>query len=117
MTHELKYQIIDKIREMTAAPSCCAELKEKAEEYLVAVGTTREDKKFRELVDEIKADIIPVNALVEFMTSPQATEKFGEDTAKEFLAHAKELQAKGEKFCDCPACSAAQEVLKLIISQ
>ena len=44
-------------------------------------------------------------------------EKFGEETAKEFLAHAKELKAKGEKFCDCPACSAAQEVLKLIISK
>ena len=89
----------------------------KADEYLVAVGTTREDKKFRELVDEIKADIIPVDAMVEFMASPQATEKFGEETAKEFLAHAKELKAKGEKFCDCPACSAAQEVLKLIISK
>ena len=51
MTHELKYQIIDKIREMISAPYCCQELKTKADEYLVAVGTTREDKKFRELVD------------------------------------------------------------------
>ncbi len=117
MTQELKYQIIDKIREMISAPYCCQELKTKADEYLVAVGTTREDKKFRELVDEIKADILPVDAMIEFMASPQATEKFGEETAKEFLAHAKELKAKGEKFCDCPACSAAQEVLKLIISK
>lgn len=113
MTHELKYQIIDKIREMISAPSCCQELKTKADEYLVAVGTTREDKKFRELVDEIKADILPVDAMVEFM----ASQKFDEETAKEFIAHAKELKAKGEKFCDCPACSAAQEVLKLIISK
>ncbi|WP_290912435.1 molecular chaperone Hsp90 [Eubacterium sp.] len=113
MTHELKYQIIDKIREMISAPYCCQELKTKADEYLVAVGTTREDKKFRELVDEIKADILPVDAMVEFM----ASQKFDEETAKEFLAHAKELQAKGEKFCDCSACSAAQEVLKLIISK
>ena len=65
MTHELKYQIIDKIREMISAPYCCQELKTKADEYLVAVGTTREDKKFRELVDEIKADILPVDAMVE----------------------------------------------------
>lgn len=113
MTHELKYQIIDKIREMISAPSCCQELKTKADEYLVAVGTTREDKKFRELVDEIKADILPVDAMVEFT----ASQKFDEETAKEFLAHAKELKAKGEKFCDCPACSAAQKVLKLIISK
>ena len=63
MTQELKYQIIDKIREMISAPSCCQELKTKADEYLVAVGTTREDKKFRELVDEIKADILPVDAM------------------------------------------------------
>ena len=91
MTQELKYQIIDKIREMISAPYCCQELKTKADEYLVAVGTTREDKKFRELVDEIKADILPVDAMVEFMDS--------------------------QKFCDCPACSAAQEVLKLIISK
>ena len=63
--------------------------------------------------DEIKADILPVDAMVEFM----ASQKFDEETAKEFLAHAKELKAKGEKFCDCPACSAAQEVLKLIISK
>lgn len=117
MTHELKYQIIDKIREMTVAESCCQELKDKAEEYLVAVGTTREDKKFRELVDEIKADIIPVDGMIQFMSSPVAAEKCGEERASQMLAHAKELQANGEKFCDCPACSAAQEVLKLIISQ
>ena len=41
MTHELKYQIIDKIREMISAPSCCQELKTKADEYLVAVGRTK----------------------------------------------------------------------------
>lgn len=96
MTQELKYQIIDKIREMISAPSCCQELKTKADEYLVAVGTTREDKKFRELVDEIKADIIPVDAMVEFMASPQATEKFGEEPQRNSLHTQKSLRQKAK---------------------
>lgn len=115
MTKELKYEIIGKIREMISAPMCCNELKVKAEEYLTAVGTTREDKKFRDLIDEIKADIIPVDAMVKFMGSPQAVEVFGEEKAKDFYAHAKMLEANGAQFCDCPACTSGQEILKALI--
>lgn len=115
MTKELKYEIIGMIREMIASPSCCAELKIKADEYLTAVGTTREDKKFRELIDEIKADIIPVDAMVQFMSSPKAAEIFGEERAKEMYAHAKDLEANGAQFCDCPACSTGEQILKALI--
>lgn len=35
----------------------------------------------------------------------------GEDGVKNFLAHAEQRKAAGEKLCDCPACSACAEIL------
>lgn len=114
MTKEKKYQIISKIRELKEAPSCCQEVKDAAEAYLVAVGTTFEDKKFNEFIEEIKSDIIPVFAMVKFMSTPDAAELFGEEKAKMFYEHAKELEAQGAEYCDCPACSKVEEILGML---
>ncbi len=39
--------------------------------------------------------------------------EFGEETAKKFYEHAKDLKAQGIANCDCPACTAASAVLEL----
>ena len=31
--------------------------------------------------------------------------------AKNVLAHAQDIKAKGAKYCDCPACKAAADIL------
>ena len=33
-------------------------------------------------------------------------------SAKNMLKHAEEIKAKGAKYCDCPACSRAENILK-----
>ena len=41
----------------------------------------------------------------------QAVKLFGAEGAANMLAHAKELQAKGAAYCDCPACAACEAIL------
>ena len=36
---------------------------------------------------------------------------FGEEMAKNVLAHAQDIKAKGAKYCDCPACKAVADIL------
>jgi hypothetical protein len=40
-----------------------------------------------------------------------AKDIMGEEAAAGMLAHAQELKAQGVKYCDCPACTAAHELL------
>ena len=37
---------------------------------------------------------------------------FGAGKSKEVLAHAQEIKAAGAKYCDCPACAAAEAILE-----
>ena len=54
---------------------------------------------------------MPIDGLVAFAHSERAVEIFGAEGAKNFAAHADTLKASGAKYCDCPACSPAAEVL------
>ena len=106
-----KQTLIEKIKAMAAAPSCCAPLKAAVKNYLDAVGTADEKIAAQSLIAEIEADITTVDKLVPFAHSERAKEIFGEDGAKNFAAHADELKASGAKYCDCPACTPAAEIL------
>ena len=95
--------IIDKINELIAASSCCAEAKAAAQAYLAAVGTERQAEEAKKFIKELEEDIEPIDDLLAFA---------GSDTAvKKFLAHAEELKASGAKYCDCPACSTVAAIL------
>lgn len=103
------------IRELTedllAAPSACKEIKDAAQNYLNAVGTEKESEVAKAYVDELEADIMPIDGLITFAESDMGAKVFGEEGAKNILIHAKDRKAAGEKYCDCPACAACEALL------
>lgn len=103
------------IRELTedllAAPSACKEIKNAAQNYLNAVGTEKESEVSKAYVDELEADIMPIDGLIAFAESDMGAKVFGEEGAKNILIHAKDRKAAGEKYCDCSACAACEALL------
>ena len=104
----------EKVQEMIAAPSCCAELKEVGQAWLAAAGTDKEAEATQKLLAEIEEDITPIDGLIAFAGSETGIQIFGEKRAAEMLAHAKEIKANGALYCDCPACATALEVRNLL---
>ena len=106
-----KEQLIEKIKAMAAAPSCCPELKAAVQAYFDAAGTANEKSAAKNLLAEIEEDITTVEDLVPFAHSETAVQIFGAEGAKKFAAHADELKASGAKYCDCGACKPGCEIL------
>lgn len=106
-----KQALIEKIKSMAAAPSCCAELKAAVQTYLDALNTADEKSAAQNLIAEIQEDITTVDDLVPFAHSEIAVQIFGAEGAKKFAAHADELKANGAQYCDCGACAPGVEIL------
>lgn len=47
---------------------------------------------------------MPIDGLIGFAASDMGAKVFGEEKAKEVLAHAEAIKAAGAKYCDCPGC-------------
>ncbi len=105
-----KQTLIEKIKAMAAAPSCCPELTATIQNYFDALGTANEKSAAQNLIAEIEEDITDIDSLVAFAHSDRAKEIFGEGQ-KNFAAHADQLKASGAKYCDCAACTPALEIL------
>ena len=106
-----KGDIIELVKKMIAAPSCCAPLKKVGQEWLDAVGTADEKAAAQKLIAELEGDITDIDSLVGFAHSEQAKSYFGANY-EGFVKHADELKASGAKFCDCGACAPGLEILK-----
>lgn len=106
-----KQTLIEKIKAMAEAPSCCPELKAAVAAYVEALGTSQEKVAAQNLVAEIEEDITPIDGLVAFANSAHAVEVFGAEGVKGFRAHVDELKASGAKYCDCGACAPGLEIL------
>ena len=103
--------MIEKVKALINAPSCCAEAKEAANKWLEAVNTEEQDEAAKALIEEIAADIIPIDGLIAFAGSEDGKKIFGEEKAAGIEAHAKKIKAEGARFCDCPACTAVAAIL------
>lgn len=112
MTQDVKDYISEKVKELIEAPSCCAEAKEAGKNWLEAVGTDKEEAAAKALAAELQEDIMPIDGLIAFAGSEAGAKVFGEDMAKNVLAHAEELKASGAKYCDCAACAACEAILE-----
>lgn len=104
MKKELAKAVLD-------AFSACPEFKEAAQNYLDAAGTENEDKAWDALVAEAEADIIPIDGAIAFFKTDKAVAIFGEDIAKAKLAETEKNKANGEKYCGCPGCKAAKNII------
>lgn len=112
----MKQETLNFVKEQTAAliaaPSCSAEAKAAAEKWLAAVGTAEEAEATKAYVDELEADIMPIDGLIAFADSDAGVGVFGAELAKNILAHAEEIKAAGAEYCDCPACAACKAILE-----
>lgn len=112
MDKETLSYVIENTHELMDAVSCSVEAKEAAKAWLTAVGTENEAAQTTKYVAELEADIMPVDNLIAFAESDAGAQVFGADHAKEVAAHAKEIKEAGAKYCDCPACAAAEAILE-----
>ncbi|NLM84557.1 MAG: heat-shock protein Hsp90 [Clostridiales bacterium] len=103
--------IIERTKELLSQ-HCYEGLRAAAEQWLDAVGTEREAEAARKYVAELEDAVMDVDSVINLFSSDFAKKKFGEEAASNILSHAKEIKAKGAKWCDCPACTAGLKVLE-----
>ena len=101
-----KNEIIEKVKELIAAPSCCAEAKAAAEVYLAHQnkGTAAE------LIKALENSVSSIDETIEFASSDMGKKVFGAEQAASMAERGKEFKAKGEKYCFCPACQAGAKI-------
>lgn len=112
MDQNAKNNVIEKVRKLMEAPSCCADAKEAAQNWLDAIGTDKEADQAKNLIAELEMDIMPVDGLIAFAESEAGAKVFGEAHAKQVAAHGREIKAAGAKYCDCAACAAVEAILE-----
>lgn len=98
-----------KTHDLMAAPSCNPTLKTAAQTWLDAAD---KDAAAPAYIEALKQGVSTIDELLNFAASEHAVQIMGADAAKQLLAHAKDIQAKGAKFCDCPACTADRAILR-----
>ena len=107
-----KSDIREKVKELIDAPSCCAELKAVANDWLRAFGTAEEKAMSERLIAELNADVQTIDEVIELFGSEAGQKAVGAETAAQMLAHFKEVKAAGGKWCDCPACKIGRIILE-----
>lgn len=98
--------VLNKVKEVMAAPSCYEGLKPICENYLKAVGTEKEKAAADVLKKELKADVNSIDEVIPFFESEEGEKVLGKDTAAHLATAAREAKEKGVKYCICPACTA-----------
>lgn len=104
--------VVEKTHELINAATCSSETRAAAQTWLDAVGTDKEAEETKKYIDELEADIMPIDNLIHFAQSEGGAQVFGADNAKKVAAHAQEIKSAGAKYCDCPACAAVEAILE-----
>ena len=65
-----------------------------------------------EFIKQLKAGISSLDAVIDTFSKPEVKENFGEEAAEQIRKHAEAMKAEGKKYCDCPACTKAREILR-----
>lgn len=112
MDKKLLNETIEKTRALIDAPTCSDETRTAAEKWLNTVGTDREKVETQNYIEELEADIMPIDTLIGFAQSENGISYFGAEAAAQIAAHAQEIKAAGAKYCDCPACAIVAEILE-----
>lgn len=104
--------VVKKTHELMEAPTCSSEAKQAAKAWLNSIGTQNEKLESEKYIAELLEDIMPIDNLIAFAKSDKGISYFGKEKAEEIVIHATEIKAKGAKYCDCPACLAAAQILE-----
>lgn len=112
MKKEVLDYVAEKTKELMEASSCSREAKEAAQAWLDALGTETEAEETKKYIAELEEDIMPIDGLIAFAESEMGEKVFGAEAAKGVAAHGREIKAAGGRYCDCPACSAVEAILR-----
>ena len=91
-TEDTRKFVEEKTKEILNAGSCCPELKEMAEKWLAAEGTTDEKAVTEAYLQELSEDVLPIDALISFASSEKGAEVFGAEQAKSMAEAGKHLK-------------------------
>ena len=105
-------ELVRLVNEMISAPSCCKELQEAGRNWLSATDPEMKKAATAALLQEIREDVPPIEDVIAFFESPQGIQAFGPERAQAIASHAREVKARGGKWCDCPACAAGRKILE-----
>ena len=107
-----KNELVETVKSMIAAPSCCADLKAAGQKWLDSVGSADEKAAAEALLQELREDVCTIDQVIPFFESERAVQYFGAEQAKAMAARAHELKAAGHKWCFCEACDAGSRLLE-----
>ena len=102
-------QIIQEKAKAILTSNACPELKEAAEKYL---NDTDNAEALDTLISTAEASVMKIDDVIAFFRSEGGIAKLGAETAANIVTHGEEIKAKGEVYCDCPACTLAREIIE-----
>ena len=105
--------IIEKTKELLSG-HCCEGLREAARNWLNALGTENESAAVETYKAVLDDSIMPIDAVIELFSSDVMKDKIPAEMIKAIHDHAVESKASGAEWCDCPACTKAQEIRALL---
>lgn len=114
MDKELFDYVAERADILSTAESSKQETKDAALAWKEAVAADASDAAVDEatakLVDYLDGRPRTIDGLIAFLDGP-GKELFGEEAAAQGLAAQQKRKEEGAKFCDCPSCTAASEIL------
>ena len=110
MTHT---QLTQLVQALLDAPQSNATVKEFAQSWFDAEGTEKQAELTKQLVSVAEQNIALIDETIAFAGSERAVQALGEEGAANLLQHAKDIKAEGAKFCDCPSCTVAKNIIDL----
>ena len=103
-----KQEIIAKVNELIAAPSCNPAVKAAAEAYLKAQDKASADV----LVKALAENVNTIDETIAFAESEMGKKLFGEEMAAGMAKKGHEVKASGGKYCFCPACQVGSVIFE-----
>lgn len=114
MEKELFDYVAERAEILATTPASKQETKDAALAWENAVAADASDAAVEAatttLLDYLEGRPRTIESLIAFAQGP-AKEVIGENAAAEMLAKSERRMAEGAKYCDCPACTAASELL------
>ncbi len=114
MDKELFDYVAERADILSTADSSKQETKDAALAWKEAVAADSSDAAVEAatatFVDFLEGRPTTIDGVMAFLEGP-AKELFGEEGAAQALEVQKKRKAEGTKWCDCPACTAASEIL------
>ena len=114
MDKELYDFVEERAKVLAEAGSSKAETKAAASDWLAAVQADSSeeavDKATEALLEYLEGKPRTIDGIIGFAEGP-AKDVFGEEAAAAMLEKHKARKEQGERYCDCPSCTAASELL------